>query len=373
MTITPAGFYLKEIDREWNGDMLRILEESPVEIKGLTICFNREPDIFAVPRLYSEHVKCVGFFKGDELVGFAMLMFQNRYVNGEPRIVMYCGNVHVKEAGRHEGFVYRASDHLFEETYQQSDLGYAVVMKGNKAAERFIGRRKPEYPNLPYSKTISTLCAKNIWIMGRKKENKKYQIRHARLSDMDAVVALLREEFKKRLFAPVIDTAGFLENLVERSGRGLMDTYIAEKKGEIVGTCAAWDTGRLKQNRIVRYGLKLRWLKAFHSAAAGLFGFPHMPKEGETVRDVTISDYAVEGRNPEILEALLLRIYNEYQVKRYNLMIIGSCSHDPLLRATRKFPGNSILSSVVLFSKDASFLAEGKIDTSLPYVDLVML
>lgn len=373
MTTASAGYSLREIGRDRNEDMLRILGESPVEAKGLAISFAREPDIFAIPELFSERVKCAGFFRGDELVGFAMLMFQDRYVNGAPRVVMYCGNAHVQKADRHEGFVYRASEYLFREADRQSDLGYALVMRGNRAAERFIGRRRAGYPDFPQSKIISTLWVKNILITGRKKESREYAVRHATPYDVDPIVALLQAEFKKRLFAPVIDKAVFLENLAKRPGCALADYHIAEKNGKIVGTCAAWDTGRLKQNRIVRYGWRLGGLKALHSAAAALWRFPRMPGEGEALKDVTITDWAVEGRNPEILEALLRNIHNESRARRYNVMIVGSCRHDPALRATRKFPGPSILSNIVLFSRDASLLEEGRIDTSLPYVDLAML
>jgi len=373
MTADADGFFLREIGREHNEDMRRILAASPVITKGLTVSFTRDPDVLAIPELFSERVKCVGFFKAEKLVGFAMLMLQKRYVDGAPRDVMYFGSAHVTEEGRHRGFLSRASDLLFGGREAWPDLGFAVVMRGNRSAEKFIRRRKTGYQHFPHSRLIGTLRVKNVLIAGPKKESAEYAVRHATPSDVEPIAVLLRAEFRQRLFAPVIDTDEFLENLAKRPGCDLTDYRVAEKNGRIVGTCAAWDMGRLKQTRVVRYGLKLEGLKAVHSAAAAMFGFPSLPRKGEALKDVTVTDWAVEERNPDILDALLRNVYNEFRAKRYNVMIFGSSLGDPALRAADRFPGPTVLSNIVAFSRDASLLAEGRLDTSLPYVDLAML
>ena len=366
-------YHLKKISRMWNWEMLRIVGETPVETPGLSIVFDRQPDIFAIPRLFSDRLECVGFFRGQSLAGFAMLLFQSRFVNGEPRTVAYFGNAHVKKEARGRGFTNRAAGYLSREMRGVCDLGYAVVMAGNRAAGRFIGRDLPGQPDLVRSRVIATLRAKSILVMGRRREGDGYRVRHAELSDVDAMVGLLRDEFRARLFAPVVDRESFLRNLADRPGCDLSHYYVAERGGEVVGTCAAWDTGGLKQNRIVRYGRKLKWLRNAHAAAAALLGFPSLPKEGGTTRDATVTDCAVRGRDPEILEALLSRVHNDCAQKKFDLLIVGSCGQDPLIRATKRFLGQTTVSEIVLFSTDTSLLEEGRIDISLPYIDLAML
>jgi hypothetical protein len=366
-------YHLRKISREWNWEMLWILGETPVETRDLSIVFDRQPDIFAIPRLFSDRVECVGFFRGASLVGFAMLMFQRRYVGGEPQTVAFFGNAHVKKDAQGRGFSHLAADFLSREMRGVCDLGYAVVMTGNRAAEKFIGGDWPGWPGLVHSKAVATFRAKSILVMGRKREGDGYRVRRAELSDVDAVVGLLRDEFRARLFAPVADRGSFLRNLSARPGCDLSHYYIAERGGEIVGTCAAWDTGGLKRNRIVRYGRKLRWMRKVHAAAAALLDLPPMPKEGMTTRDATVTDCAVRGGDPEILEALLARVHNDCAQKKFDLLIVGGCGHDPLLRAAKRFPGQTTVSEIVLFSNDPTLLAEGRIDTSLPYIDLAML
>ena len=373
MMSAAEEYHLRKISREWNWEMLRILGETPVETPGLSIVFDRQPDIFAIPRLFSERVECLGFFRGASLAGFAMLMFQSRYVNGEPRTVAYFGNAHVKKEARGRGFANRAAGYLSREMRGVCDLGYAVVMAGNRAAGRFIGRDWPGQPDPVHSRVIATLRAKSILVMGRKREGDGYRVRRAELSDVDAMVGLLRDEFRARLFGPIVDRGSFLRNLSVRPGCDLSRYYVAERGGEVVGTCAAWDTGGLKQNRIVRYGRKLKWLRKAHAAAAALLDLPPLPKEGGTTREATVTDCAVRGRDPEILEALLSRVHNDCAQKKFNLLIVGSCGQDPLLRTMKRFPGQTTVSDIVLFSTDPSLLEDGRVDTSLPYIDLAML
>lgn len=370
----PAGrIYLEEIGGEKNQEMLQILEDSPIETRALALSFERRPDVLALPGLFSERVNCVGLLRDGELLGFAMLMYRNLYVNGQPRLVMYFGNAHVRREARGQGFIYRVADFLFRIKDDRSDLGYAVVMSGNRAAERFIGRRRADYPNFPFSRVIGAFCAMNIPIMTRKKESREFQVGPATPDDIEAMVSLLQAEFRPRLFAPVIDREIFLRNLGRRPGFSLTDYYVARRGKEIVGTCAAWDIEPLKQTRIVRYGTRMKFLKAVHGLVARLAGFPLMPKAGSPLRAVTLTDCAIRERNPDIFEAMLRKIYNDYRERGYNLLIFGGCSNDPLLGAAKRFFSLQVTSHIVLFATDQSWLEEGRVDTSLPYIDVAML
>jgi len=373
MSKQPSSFYLKEIGREYNDKMLAILKESPVESEGLTICFDREPDIFLIPELKSDYTQCVGFFKESELLGFAMISYQNVYVNKKPRTVMYFCNVYLKKMGRHHRFILRALKYFLKRTYQHANIGYAIVMKGNKPAESYINRNESQFSSVAFSKSISLLDVKNIILTRRKKESSRYKVRHARNEDIDVIVTFLDEEYSRRLFAPVISREKFIRNLRRRPGFGISNYYIAEENGEIAGVCAAWDTSALRQNRVLFYRKSFKLKKMLFSFLEFIFKFPPLPREGEAFRDVTITDYAIKERNPEVMEALLLKISNEYREKKYNILIFGSYYEDPLLKASKKFFSKSVISNIVLFSKNKIDFEDGKIDTSKPYIDIALL
>ncbi len=353
--------------------MLDILRESPVESGGLTIWFDRSPDIFLMPVLKSEYFDCVGFFRGEELVGFAMLLYFEAFVNSKPEIVTYFCNMYIKKEFRGKGFYYRASDFLFRETYKNAKLGYTIIMKGNRAAESYIGRTHPRFPSLPFSKIISYLEVKNILITFRKKESRDYIIRQAQKTDIDTIVDLLQKEFSKRLFAPVINRQKFDKGLADRPEFDISNYYLAEKGNEIVGVCAAWDTNSIRQNRILKYSRPMKWTRIMYSLIAALFRLPGLPRKGDPFKDVTITEYAVKDRNPEIMKALLRRINNDFRIKGYNIIIFGSCSNDPLLRSAKSFYHRTVASNIVLASTEKSFIEEDLLNKNLPYVDMMTL
>jgi len=366
-------YSLKEIGKEYNDEMLAILKGSPIESGGLTICFDREPDIFLAPALKSDYTKCVGFFKEKELLGFAMLTYQNAYVNRKPQTVMYFCNAYVKKEGRHKRFVFKAGEYLRKKTYNNANLGYTIVMKGNKPAESYINRRDKQFPSMAFSKCISVLDVKNIILTTRKKESSKYKVRHAKMDDLEVIVALLKREFSGRLFAPVIDREKFLQNLKIRPDFNITNYFVAEKDEEIVGVCAAWDTAAFKQNKVISYRKSFKLKKILYTILGAFFKFPSLPQEGEAFRDITITDYAIRERDHEVMEALLLKIYNEYREKKYNTLIFGSYYNDFLLKAAKRFFSKSVVSNIIIFSKNKSDLEDEKIDTSMPYIDIALL
>jgi hypothetical protein len=364
---------IREINKSWNDQMLKILQDSPVESGGLKICFDKSPNIFLISELKSEDYKCIGFFMDNRLIGFAMLISYNAYVNGSPEIVMYLCNMYIKKEGRGKQFYFRASDIFYKNTYKNSTLGYTLIMKGNKPAESYIGKRDCNYKYLPYSKSIANLMVKNLLITFKKKENSKFNIRQANESDIKQIVNILCEDFQKRLFAPVMNEMIFRKNLASKPGFDISNYYLAENNGQIIGVCSVWDTQPIKQNRVIKYSIKLKIIRIFYTILSFFFGFPPLPKEGEACKDATVVEYAVRDRNPEIMAALLRKIYNVYRNQKYNMIIFGTCHNDPLIKATDSFLSITITSHIVLASKEEGLLAQSKIDISLPYVDVAMM
>jgi hypothetical protein len=246
-------------------------------------------------------------------------------------------------------------------------------MSGNTNAENLIGRRHKRYPDLPYSKVIHKGDARNIVIIFKKKESAAFTIRKAVDADIDNIVGLLQKEFTGRLFAPYIDRKAFEKNLERRPDFGIGNYYVAEAGNRIVGVCAAWDCSSFKQLRIVRYGGWMKWVKRFFDLLALLKIAPRLPNEGEFFREMYLTDYAVENRDPAIMKALLARIYNECKTRKYSMLIFGSCLGDPLLTAANGFVNISMKSNLVLGSLDPKLLEAGIIDSSLPYIDYALL
>ncbi len=356
-----------------NARMLEILNESPMDAGGTLISFERNPDIFALPDLKYDDPVYTGFFRNNELMGFMLVGFYKAYVNGKPETVCHTSHFHVKKEGRQKGFYYRASRLMFSESVRDARIGYSLMMAGNTSVESFIGRRHERYPDIPFSRVIHQGDARNIVVTLKKREPAGFTVRSATEADVDAIVDLLQKEFTGRLFAPYVDREVFVKNLSRRPDFGIGNYYVAEVHKRIVGVCAAWDCSSLKQLRILRYGGRMRWVKRLFDLLSLFHIAPRLPQEGGMFREMYVTDCAVEQRDPAIMRALLVRVYNDCKDRDYHMVVFGSCSGDPILNAVRGFVNVSLKSNLVLGSKDSSLLENGAIDTSLPYIDCALL
>lgn len=365
-------YSVQKIDEKWNEKMLSIVRNSPIEANGLKIVFDRHPDIFFIPKFKSTKLQCAGFYIRNQLSGFAMMLHKEVLVKGAPQTVLYFSNMVVNQSARGKGFLYRVSDFFLKDLPENIQLGYAVIMRGNRAAKQLLNRFHPRYPNMPHSKVIGQWQVKNILLICDLHYKSRYTVRHAQMDDIDTIVQWLQKEYKTRLFGPIVTKKSILNNLNTLPNFGIENYYIAESEKGIAGVCCAWDMAPVKKNLVIRYSRKFKWASILINFFALIFNFPKLPAEGETFRDVTITDYAVKNRNPDILKALLLKIYNEYRERRYHMMIFGYTADDPIKVAARPFISQSVISEILIFSKSKHFIDQFE-DTSFPLIDMTLL
>lgn len=365
LSILPIG-------PEYNRQMLDILLDSPMESDGLSLCLDRSPDIFAVPLLFFKEFKAFGFFMDDRMVGFAMVCRKNLYVNGQSREIGYLANMYVRPEGRKRGWLYKASESLFREVLEEVGFGFATTVKGNRNTEPMIGRRIPKFPFIPHSVTTRDIEIKNILVTFRKRGQHTYAIRRATVSDIPAIARILDQEYKTRLFGPVCSVEEIQKTIAARPEFTVSDYYLAEKDNRLVGVCSAWDNSQIRKVRVMAYRKKYRVVKFIYGLVAPIFKFPSLPEPGEAFREISLNDFAVENRDPLILEAILFRIYADCRAKGYNMLQIASYEGDPLLKATRKFFSQPLISRVILGFSDPGFIEKEGIDCSRPYIDIAL-
>jgi hypothetical protein len=371
-TISP-DFRILPLDRRHNDAMLKILHESPIDAGGLSICFDRQPDIFVMSELKYAPPIWGGFFEGDELAGFALLGNHEAYVNGSITPVMHIANCYIRPQSRGRGYLRASLPFFLSENHPDASIGYAVVMKGNRAAESQLGDKMAGAPWHLRSKKIAQLAANNIFLSLRRRSEPAYAVRTARLDDIDAIAGLLHTEHSNRLFGLVTNRDRFAAGLKSRPGLSIDNYYVLEHGGKLIGVCAAWDTCAFKQNRVVRYGPWLGAVRAANNLISSITRTPLLPAPGESFRDIVVTDWAVRDRSAELMHALLEHIYNTYYGRGYHSMIFGSCADDPILTAACGFVRTKVVSDIALFSLGERCLEPGKIRTALPFIDIALL
>jgi hypothetical protein len=300
-----------------------------------------------------------------------MIGYHEGMVNGSPETVFHLKDYYIARDSRGKGLGYRTTEKLFRETHNRSVVGYAVIMLGNRDPHRYIGRRNPTYPYIPYSRILNQLDVRNILLTWPMAPSGDYTIRNAGVTDIPAMVSLLNNEHKGRLFGNVYRQETFQQNLDKSPGLTLKDYYLAfDKSGTMVGVCAAWDCSSFKQTRVLQYGRPFLPARIAYKAMELLFRLPPLPIPGNYFKEFMITDYAVRDRSPNIMNAMLRTIYKDYRKRGFQNMIWGSSADDPLLEATKGFFYKRLVSNIVLITTEEGLLETGAIQNNIPYIDL---
>lgn len=262
----------------------------------------------------------------------------------------------------------KAAKQFLEDAAGKTNFGYYVTMKGNRPVESYIGRQGYSW-SLPSVKT-DELVVKSILFSFPQKNKTGYRVRNANSEDIPEIIRLLNSEHEKRDLGLLFSIDYFQGTLLKR-GLTIDHYYIAlDKKGEIKGVCLAWDCSSFRRTIVLRYSSRFYPLLYTYRILEKLLPMAPFPEEGECFHELTITDYAVEKRDPRIMQALLAEIYYRNLNRKYHFMNFARCKSDDFLKAAKGFWHQDIVSNIVLISQNPDRV---KIETKLPYIDIAFL
>lgn len=367
-------YHIDPLGADHNNEILKVLHSAPNVTENLKVCFDREPDFFRLPEIRYHPYYYYGYFRNDVLKGFCGIGYHDAMVNGRHETVFHMRDYYVMPESRGIGFGLKVAEKFYRETYNNAVLGYVLILTGNKASLGYIGYRNVLLPYIPYSRIINQLDVRNIMLVFPVRNSPKYIIRKAESKDIPEITDLLNNEHKDRLFGKLFDKSTFQRYLENCPGLNINDFYLAlDRKGIPCGVCAAWDCSSFKQTKVLKYGKSFRVLKVLYKGLSKVYNVPPLPAPNECFKDIIITDYAARNRNPEIMNALLRNIYNDYRKRGFHNLMWGSSADDPLLSASKGFFYQRIVSNIVLISTDKSLVVSGAIRDNLPYIDLPCL
>ncbi|WP_069130934.1 hypothetical protein [Rhodohalobacter halophilus] len=337
-------YEVKGLPESWNDRFLEISRQSPVKTDKISIHFDRSPDIFSIPNMLSYKVVPLGLFCRKKLIGIAIASYQKRFIRGVITDVIYLGNMHVIQKGTGHIFLKKLGERVAYKVKNRPEVKYlyGYVMQDNRPGERIAKLGELE------SKLCGSISMLTLLTLKPMALSSKYTIRNASLADVEQIVSLLANEFMNLFLAPVMNREIFLSNLQNRPGVKIEDYYLALKNGEIVGACLAWDMTTIKKNRIKFRGFKMNFVHKAYNLIARFNGSAKLPEPGEPFRDVTIAEYALADRDPEIMEALLRSVYIDYRQRGFHSIIFGCSSENPIRQATKPFLSREVRSGVVI-------------------------
>jgi hypothetical protein len=257
---------------------------------------------------------------------------------------------------------------FFKRVKGKSNFGISITMKGNKSAESYMGPLHDDW--MPKRRVIDQLVVKSILFARPQKNTTAYAIRNAKMEDAGEITRLLNEEHELRDFGMIYNEQTFFENLTRR-GLTIDNYYVAtDKSGKLKGVCLAWDCSSFRRTKVHRFSPGFYPILTGYKLLQRLFPLTPFPENGESFRELTITDHAASDRDPGIMHALLSEVYHRHHNRKYHFMTWGSCASDPILKAAKGFWHTDIISNIMFTSMDPS---RYNIIPKLPYIDIAFL
>jgi len=356
------------IDSTYNDQMIPILKSSPINAGGLSLFFDKSPDIFEISRMKYSSCKHLGFFHNNDLKGFASMGYHDACIGGKHEKVFTLYHFYLLPEARGKHLSTGAVKLFLEDAAGKANFGYFITMKGNLPVESYIGCQR--YSWAPQSGKIGELSVRSILFSLPHRNRTTYKVRNANNDDIPEIVRLLKAEHEKREFGHVFSEDSFKESLLKK-GVTIEQYFLAtDNTGRIRGVCLVWDCTSFRRTVILRYSSRLYPVLYIYRLLEKLMPMAPLPEEGTCFHELTITDCAAENRDRQVMHALLAEIYFRHRNRKYHFMNFGSCSNDDLLNAANGFLYQEVTSNIVLISLDPEKIS---IPVNLPYIDIGFL
>ena len=137
-----------------------------------------------------------------------------------------------------------------------------------------------------------------------KKIKSKYSVRIAKSEDAISMMQFKEKEWKSRILRPVSSQEQFEKRLTRKPNLNVGDYYFAFDGNNLVGMYDAWDVKAIKRTGILKYKKGFKAIRLLYTIMSKALRYPDVPKKGDAITEVYITDVLIKGQNPLIFEAV---------------------------------------------------------------------
>ncbi len=198
----------------------------------------------------------------------------------------------------------------------------------------------------------------------------EWEIRRSNSSDLPAIREFLDRHARARQFFPCLEVGDYFS---ESGGSGRLqasDLWLAERKGDIIGTMASWNQTSHRQTVVHGYSGFVRILRRCYNAFARGSGRPTLPSPGQSLRSLTLALPVVAETDPQLPRALIGAVAAHHASSGLEIMLLGLHERDPLFAAARDWRGVRYKTRLFLvYWPDGESLVR-ELDGRSPYLEL---
>jgi hypothetical protein len=307
----------------------------------LVLSTRRDPDFFALYEMQRGVAECWVYETAGRASGLGTVLIRDGWIAGRSARVGYLGDLRSHLRASREHGVLRVYGGAINGAIQRHgcELFLTAVLASNTLALNALVRRRAARASQPRYHLMRRFSMTSVQFAGGMTPRPgPYRVRTATADDVPAIVALLDRDHRARPFGYRYDQGEFEHRLAHWPGMSLERTYLAfDAAGTLVGVTSAWDPAAVKRYRVVAYRGSMRWMKLGFNLAAGALGWPQLPQPGHDFRYLYLCNTSIEGERPEVLRAMLDRIYADFRRSGYHFFSLCVYENDRLAPALAGF------------------------------------
>jgi hypothetical protein len=341
---------------------------------AVSVTFRREPSFFeaaVVDGRFRQVIVARDRTTG-EIIGLGSRSVRNMYVNGHARPVGYLSSLRILEQYRSTAVLARGYAFLRElHSDGRAPLYLTTIAEGNRRAIELLTSRRAGLPSYHYAGKYYTLAVP----LGRPRRHKKesdqtIRVRPVRAEDTGELVAFLQSAGPRRQFFPEYTADDlFAQNGTFKDLRP-SDVLAAYRRGELMGTLAAWNQQKFRQTVIEGYAGTLRWARPVYNSWARLTGRPRLPAPGAALRHVMTAIPVTRNADREVFAALLRSLIAGLATEPHDCLLMGLHEEDPFFPVARKFSVHAYVTQLYLVCWNDGEETREELDSRPPYLEL---
>jgi hypothetical protein len=377
--LKPGEECLRLARRADNARLCELFRSNTMET-DLQLVVERDPDFFALYDIQEvdQRTFVLTDGPGDDapIEGMASVLCRDGYLRGERIRVGYLGDLRLSPRVRGGRFLGSHFGPQFREACEHlgCEVALTAILDANAAARWALVRRHARYPDQPLYRAIASFRMLNVQFTWRRRRRSSWTVRRAREADLAPIAAMLGEDHRHRPFGYVIDESVLRRRLVRWPDIGVESFYVAEDgRGRLCGVCAAWDAERVKRYRVLAYRGRMRWLRRGFDLQALVTGSPRLPAPGGRLRYFYLTHTSVRDEDPEVMAALLDRIYDDHLGRGYHFMSACVLEGDPLAQAYSRYRTTVVPATLYAVSAPGSVYSALDIGACRPGFEMALV
>ena len=321
-----------------------LLRKTPTD-GHIRLAFCREPNFFdasVVEGFQHQTLICRDMNADGQIVGMGSRSSRSCWIDGRIERLGYLSGLRIDPEYRGVGLLQRGY-RRFAEMHHRDPLCFylTTIADGNERAWRLLTSGRAGLPEYHYAcdyLSFAIPLRSNFKPLDLPQQQVGYVLQRGSQEQMAELLRFWRSSGHEMSFFPAYQLSDFQSNGLMRGLRP-SDILIARRRGQIVGTMAAWDQQNFRQTVVQGYGDSLRRLRPVINAWSRLRSMSELPGIGQSLALRLAALPIIDREHPDCFPILLRALRQLCSGSRHRYLVLGLTEHDRLHQVLPRLPG----------------------------------